>query len=444
MFDSPKELLDKIALGEDSYLEIKEVRFAADRVAGPTRDALADELAGFANARGGVCVLGVADATREVVGISIDKLDIVEAFVREVCNDSITPPLALVIERMRLPSSLGDMRAVLRLDVPRSLWVHQSPGGYFHRIGSSKRPMPPDLLARLFQQRSQTRLIRFDEQTVARATLDDIAPNLWERFRTGRTSDERESLLSKLGMARKDEEGIWRPTVAGILLATRDPRTWLPNAFIQAVGYRGTSVVPEGPRDLYQIDAKDLTGPADEQIIEACRFVFRNMKIGATKEMGRRDFPQYDMVAVFEAVVNAVAHRDYSVHSSKIRLRVFADRLELYAPGTIANTLTIESLPYLQATRNETLCSMLARCPIPDGLDWLKTDRMTLMERRGEGVRIILGHSEKLSGRRPVYRLFDDAELMLTIYAASLDESADPADDATPQIQEPPGKEAAG
>ena len=59
MFDSRKELLDGIRLGETSHLELKEVRFAGQRVSGPTRDDLADEIAAFANSRGGVLVLGV-------------------------------------------------------------------------------------------------------------------------------------------------------------------------------------------------------------------------------------------------------------------------------------------------------------------------------------------------------------------------------------------------
>ena len=122
--------------------------------------------------------------------------------------------------------------------------------------------------------------------------------------------------------------------------------------------------------------------------------------------------------AVFEAVVNAVAHRDYAVFDSKIRLRLFADRLELYSPGAIANTMTVESLVYRQACRNETITSLLARCPVPDDAQWLDMNRRTFMEKRGEGVRIILEQSERLSGRLPEYRLIDDAELLLTIYAA--------------------------
>lgn len=428
MFDSPQQLLDRIRLGEDSALELKEVRFAGERVVAPSRDALADELAAFANGRGGVCVLGVEDGTREIVGIPVERLDTVESLVREVCNDSIKPPLAPFIERLSLASTTGEMRAVLKIDVDRSLFIHRSPGGRFHRVGSSKREMPDEYLVQLLQQRSQTRLIRFDEQIVARARLEDLVPELWERFRTTRTQDSREDLLHKHGMAGMDDDGTWRPTVAGVLMATRDPRKWMPNAFIQAVAYRGKTPVPQGPRESYQLDTKDITGPLDEQVVEACRFVHRNMKVAATKEMGRRDVPQFDMTAVFEGVVNAVAHRDYSIHGSKIRLQMFADRLDLYAPGAISNTMTVESLAYRQAARNEALTSLLAKCGVPTGLDWLETDRRTLMDKRGEGVRIVLENSERLSGRWPEYRLIDDSELLLTIYAAEVVAEAEPDD----------------
>ena len=419
MFESRKDLLDKIRLGEDSVLELKEVRFAGTRVNAPRRESLADELAAFANARGGVCVLGVEDETRQVVGIPLEHLDTVEAFVREVCNDSIEPPLLATIEKLELPTELGTEVPVLKVEVPRSLFVHKSPGGYLHRIGSSKREMSPEFLARLFQQRSQARLIRFDEQVVPRATLADLEESLWERFRTPRSSAEpRESLLDKLGLARPDEERTVRPTVAGVLLATEDPRRFLPNAFIQAVAYAGTSATPAGGAEAYQLDAADISGPIDRQVMDAWRFVSRNMRTSASKAAGRIDHPEYDLTAVFEALVNAVAHRDYAIHGSKVRLRMYADRLELASPGALSNTMSVESLPLRQSARNEVLTSLLARCPIPRDLTGLETDRGALMDKRGEGVGIILDRSTSLSGRRPEYRVVDDVELVLTIWAA--------------------------
>ena len=421
MFDSVERLRDKIRLGEDSFLGCKVMTFAGGKIKGPGRDDVADELAAFANARGGVLILGVDDRTREIVGIPRDRLDLAERFARELVNDLIKPPLFPVIEKMELPGPDGTLRPVIRVDVPRSLFVHQSPGGYFHRVGSSKRRMDTEYLIRLGQQRSQARLIRFDEQVVSDASLGDLTPELVDRFRTPQTRDDRGTLLRKLGMARADDDGTLRPSVAGVLLGSINPERWLRHAFIQAVAYRGEGVSEGEDLRGYQLDAKDVTGPLDVQVADACRFVLRNMRVAASKTLGRRDLPQYDLTAVFEALVNAVAHRDYSMYGSKIRLRVFANRLEIYSPGALANTMTVDSLPFRQANRNETVASLLAKCPVPADIGGLETQRSTLMDRRGEGVAIILERSERLSGRRPVYELPDESEVKLTIFAAAIE-----------------------
>lgn len=271
----------------------------------------------------------------------------------------------------------------------------------------------------MYATRSQTRLIRFDESPVSWATMADLDEKLWRRFATPHSDDAPELFLSKLGMATQDQEGDWRPTVAGLLMACRNPEEFMYTAFIQAVAYRGTSVADRGDSP-YQLDARDITGPLDEQIMDACHFVRKNMRMAARKGAmgGRQDLPQYDMAAVFEAVTNAVAHRDYSVTGSKVRLKVFADRLELYAPGMLANSMTPESLPFRQAARNEAVASLLARCRI--AREDLIVHRTHIMDKRGEGVPLILSRSQALSGRMPEYRLLGESELMLTIWAAEV------------------------
>ena len=101
--DAAAELLGKIRLGEDSFLEFKDVFLSGGRIKGPGRDQLADELAAFANSTGGVVVLGVSDEPRAVTGIPIEHLDAVERYVSEIASDSITPPLLPLIEKLELP-----------------------------------------------------------------------------------------------------------------------------------------------------------------------------------------------------------------------------------------------------------------------------------------------------------------------------------------------------
>ena len=398
MFDSLTELIEKIYLGEDSTIEFKREL--------PSRDDLAEEIAAFANASGGVILIGVNDDS-EIVGIGRQDLDRTEKTVVEICRDTIAPMVHIVTEKLQI-----DDKNLLKIEVPRSLFVHQSSGRYFIRQGSSKRRMPTEQLGRLLQSRSQAHRISFDEQFVPNTHKDTLRETLYQRFITeGATEREKiEDLLLKRHLLVKEGQE-YRVSVAGVLMCHDSPDDYLYNSFIQAVCYSGKE------KDAnYQIDAKDFRGPLDQQIVDAFKFVERYNQVSARKAIGRVDQPQYSMRAVFEAVVNAVVHRDYSKAESKIRLFMFTDRLELYSPGALANTLTVDDLPYNQATRNELLARLLSELTLDDDMG-AQVVRRHFLERRGEGVGIILNESERLSGEIPVYELFGE-ELRLTIFAA--------------------------
>ena len=415
-----EDLLRRIRLGEDSTLEFKSVLVSGGSVKQPKRDAFADELAAFANSRGGTVILGVDDKTRRVRGIPLGDMDAVEGWVREICNDSVKPALDADILKLELESTEGRPVPVLRIDIARSLFVHKGPGGYFRRIGSSRREMAPEVLARLFQERSQSRIIRFDESAVPGTAPSDLHYSLTRRFLQGDVAAEpstappedspeaSEDTLRKLRIVTDDADGRARLTLTGVLLCTPEPQRWLPHAYIQAVSYAG-----ERSDADYQTDARDIGGPLDRQVAEALHFVRRNMLVRATKHTARSERPQFSERAVFEALVNAVAHRDYSMAGARVRLHLFGDRLELHVPGALANTLTPESLHLRQSNRNELIVSLLARCATPSGVG-----RTRLMDRRGDGVPIIRRECRELSGRLPEYSLIDESELRLVIRAA--------------------------
>ena len=397
MFHSLTELIEKIILGEDATIEFKREM--------PHRSSLADEIAAFANTEGGVILIGVDDNS-DIVGLELQQLNQVEKTVVEICEDSIEPSVPIFTEKLRL-----DDKNILKIEVPRSLFVHKTPNGYFTRQGSSKREIPTDQLARLLQSRSQARIITFDEQLVPNTHKKTLREPLYQRFITEDASeDDIEDLLLKRSLLVKEGREI-RASVAGVLMCHDTPDDFLYNSFIQAVYYSGKE------KDAnYQIDAKDFRGPLDQQIIDTFKFVQKHNEVSARKEIGRIDQPQYSMRAVFEAVVNAVVHRDYSKGGSKIRLFMFADRLELYSPGALANTVTIEKLRYSQATRNELLSRLLSEITLDHDVGG-QVKRRHFLERRGEGVGIILNESEHLSGKIPVYELINE-ELCLTMFAA--------------------------
>lgn len=404
-----RELIYQIRLGEDSGYEFKTLVIEGGKVKSPQRDSVADEVAAFANGSGGILVLGVNDKTRAVEGIAQEHLDTVEQWLTNLAQ-AIKPPVLIETRLVEIPNLQGDLKPLVWVKILKSLFVHLSPSGYYYRVGSTKREMSPELLARMFQQRSMVRFIRFDEQVVPNATLGSIDPSLKSRFLRGDLPERMQ--FKKLYLTAENEEQQPRLTVTGVLLLTARPADFLSSAYVQCVAYSGTERNAE-----YQLDAQDCDGPVDTQIHQAFNFVKRNMKIEAVKRPGRIDIPQFDLGAVYEAVVNAVAHRDYSMHGSRIRLHLFSDRLELSTPGGLPNTLTVDSMDANSITRNETLVNLLSRYFPADPA----SKRQNMIERRGEGVPTILSASERLSTRRPLYEQTDNTELKLTIYAANRD-----------------------
>ena len=413
MFETTEKILERLSVGDDSSIGLKDLKYKGIHVNNPHRNSMADELAAMANSNRGVFLLGVNDKSKYVVGIPIEKLDVVEKWVVDICCDLVTPRLYCLIKKISFVNKENVKKYIIRIDVPKSLFVHKSPGGYFYRIGSSKREMETSFLARILRQRSQTRLIRFDEQSVTNAAKYCLRKSLWKKFKTALTTknkDDYEDFLLKIKLLTQDEDGTIYPTVSGVLMASERPHEFLPNSYIQAVAYRGNT-----REASFQFDSRDITGSLDIQIKEACHFIHKNMRIYAIKNPARQDIPQYSMKAVFEAIVNAVAHRDYSQYGAKIRLHLFSNRLEIFSPGSLTNTMTIDSLPLLQSARNELLTSLLSQCPLPT--NEFEVNRNYIMDKRGKGVSIILSESEKLSGKVPEYKLIDNLQLLLTIYA---------------------------
>ena len=400
-----EEIESRLRSGEDNSWEFKKVEFAGDRPKGPTRNAWADEIAAFANAAGGVVLTGVAD-DGNVIGMSFAQIKNLDSLLVEVSTDSIKPPVRIRTHH----KELSDGKLVLLAEIPESDSVHESPGGTYIHVGDSKRLMVGDERFRVTQRRARTRSLWFDMQPVPGTGFNTLEQELWKPLLSAEGAAEPEAALRKLALLDDDEAGTLRATVAGVLLCSRNPERWLPNACITATRYRG------GDRATGQIDSQEITGPLNEQIAGAVAFAARNMQIAAQKDPARLNLPQYSEKTLFEALVNAVVHRDYSMRGSKIRLSMFDDRVEIQSPGSLPNNLTVESMDSRQSTRNEALTSVLARMPV--GGTRGGEDRLYFMEKRGDGVVIIRRETLELCGKYPEYEIVDDSEVLLVIPAA--------------------------
>ncbi|MDE0458321.1 MAG: putative DNA binding domain-containing protein [Chromatiales bacterium] len=403
MFDTLDEIQRQLEVLEDARAEFKEVVLGNRGVRSPNTEDMAGEMVAFANAEGGVVLLGVDDEG-VVRGVPTDRAHDVETWVINVASNNCDPPIRPILRRERLPGPTGSHCLVILVEVRRGLYVHGTSGGrHYIRVGSTRQLLRGAMLARLFQERG--RAFVFDEQPVPDTTGDDLDGDRLELFfASGSRTIPWPDLLRNTRVTATGENDMDRPTLAGLLVFGKAPQAHLFSACVEAAVYRGSLLTSD---DLVHSDS--VKGRADAQIDDATAFVERFMLKPARKPVGRVDHPQYEIGAVHEAIVNAVAHRDYSISGSKIRLFLFADRLELYSPGSLPNTITLDTMPYRVFTRNQLLVSFLSR---------MKSRRTghAFLESRGEGVRKILEASEAHSGRRPEYALFGE-ELRLTIWA---------------------------
>ncbi len=409
---SDQDIARQLRLAEDSLWEFKQIAFSGNRPKSPSRDDLADEIAAFANGNGGMLLCGVTDAG-EIQGLSREQIVALDSVLVEVSSDAIKPAVRISTYHREL-----DGKRLLLVEVPQGEAQHDSPGGSYVRVGGSKRRMTSDERLRLAQRRGQARFLWFDEQPVPNTGLGTLDEALWKPLLSAEGRMDPETALEKMGLLGQDEQGTMRATVAGLLFCSHTPEEWLPNACITATHYRGTD------RASGQLDTQTITGPLNRQIAEAVAFAVRNMRVGAYKDPARMDLPQYSAEALFEALVNAVVHRDYrdySMRGSRIRLSMFADRVEIQSPGALANSLTVDELEYRQATRNEVLASVLGRMPT-SGIQGVG-GRLFIMERRGDGVPIIRRETRELAGRLPRFDLVGGSDLRVTLPAASTEPS---------------------
>jgi len=402
-----EEIRCQLRLGEDSQWEFKRIEFNGDIPTKPRRDDLADELGAFANADGGIMLCGVAD-DGTIQGMSRAQMAALDRMLVEVSTDALEPPLRIDVHHRQL-----DGEAFVLVTVPRGEALHERGGQAFIRVGATKRRLRRDEILRLEQYRAQNRYLWFDKQPVPGTGFETLSERLWEPLLSvAGATDPRRGLMN-LRLLARDEAGVYQVTVAGILLCTSSPQDWLPQATIVATHYRGLD------RASGQLDAREISGPLPTQVEDAVQFVVRSMRVSARKTPEREDVFQYSKAAVFEAVVNAVAHRDYSMSSRRIRLSMFKDRLEIDSPGQLPNGMTIEGMEASQATRNEVIASVFGRIPVANVAG--SNHRRYLMERRGDGVSIIRTKTREITGFPPEYEVVDGSSLTLRIPAAKLE-----------------------
>jgi len=339
------ELYEVIAGGEDSFTEFK--RDVSQR------SNFASEMIAFANTEGGRILVGVTDEG-QIVGVADPQR--VEEAILNIAHDNCNPALRPTVDRVETDEGL-----VLVVNVPRRLGVpHENNSGQCYiRVGSTKRLATPQERARLLQRAG---LVHSDEAPVPGTTFTDLDQEAFGQyyFKIYEASLEQTDMplpkmLENMRFLVRDMDGVLRLSLAGLLLFGKQPDRFVYHARISAVRWQG---VEAGEVIL---DRQEIGGRLPQQIERAEAFVLRNTSLETRIEgVKQQDYPQYPRPVFREAIVNAVAHRDYSLEGAQILLYIFDDRIEVRSPGTLPNGVTLTNIrTHYSKARNETIARVL-------------------------------------------------------------------------------------
>ncbi len=345
-----KDLLSRIALGEDSTRQFK-----ADV---HNSDSLASEMAAFSNSEGGMIFIGVAnDGTTP--GLTQEDLARINQLISNAASQHVRSPLTVQTENVQLPNR----SIVIVLTIPKGIDkpYFDKNGVIWLKCGADKRRInSKEELRRLFQMSDQFHA----DELPTKAGIDKLDKLRFRDFLRDfykldypDSPDELIRLLQNLNLATN--EGLLN--LAGVLLFAERPEWIKPQFVVKAIRYPGNEIHVSD-----YIDTEDFSGPFRKIFDDSLAFVMRNLhKVQAGRGVNAPGLPEIPEAVFEELLVNALIHRDYLVNAT-IRLFIFDNRIEIISPGHLPDNLTVEKIRAgISNIRNPILVSFVAKGLLP-------------------------------------------------------------------------------
>ena len=339
------ELVDRICRQktEGQTIELK-----AAHINCPKR--LYDTLSSFSNQDcGGVLVFGI-DETQDYQPVGIYDPQDLQKKVTEQCQQ-MEPPVRAVFTIAEYHDAMICSAEIPAVDLSERPCYYRGAGrtkGAYIRVGDADLPMTD---YELYSYEAFRRHLHDDERQVERASLQLLDNEMLEQYiqkmsadRPGFSRLNRAQCLELLNITRN---GV--PTLAAVMNFGLCPQGYFPQLGITAIAVFGTEIGDTAQDESRFIDNKRIDGTISEMIEESLNFCRRNMKVRTviSKETGaRKDKTEYPIDALREAILNALIHRDYSIHTegTPVQIDFFTDRVEIHSPGTLYGRMSIEQL----------------------------------------------------------------------------------------------------
>jgi ATP-dependent DNA helicase RecG len=226
--------------------------------------------------------------------------------------------------------------------------VQTSDGRLLVRAGPTNRTLVGEELARFVRERSAEPVEDMGLRDVSTADLEPGAVRGFLRRRLRREQVNPDVELRNLGFI--DPAG--RVRLATLLLFGRAPQRDRRRFGLEILRFDGS--IDDQPRTLR--DRAQLTGHLAILVEKADRMIYDEMRRDAViRGLVREEVPEFPPIAIREALLNAVGHRDYSLSGSSVQVRLFADGIEIESPGTLAGWVTVDNLLEAQFSRNQRI-----------------------------------------------------------------------------------------
>ncbi len=326
---------------------------------------LYDTLSSFSNQDGGGIIVFGLDEKQGFEAVGVYDLQDLQKSVTEQCNQ-MEPAVRGVFTFAEYED-----KNICALEVPSVELVerpcyYKGAGkvkGSYIRVGDADLPMTD---YEIYSYESYKKHVHDDEREVERIDLSYMDREILDKYIV-------EKKQAKPKFSKLNEEQIYemlnikrdeRFTLAAVMNFALYPQGVFPQLGITAVVVPGYSIGELGNSGERFVDNKRIEGTISEMLEEAMVFCKRNMKIKTiinSKTGKRNDRTEYPINAVREAILNALIHRDYSVHTegTPIQINFFTDRLEIHSPGGLYGRMTVEQLGKARPDlRNPTLATM--------------------------------------------------------------------------------------
>lgn len=323
---------------------------------------LYDTLSSFSNQDdGGILLFGIDEQNGFALAGVYDPQDLMKR-VTEQCQQ-MTPVVRPVFTSLLLDGKSFVSAEIPAIDLAERPCFYAGKGrlkGAYIRVGDADQPMTE---YEIYSYEAFRRKYQDDIRPVERAALASLdqalLSNYLLRLKSGRPHLAQLKAAEIYELTSMTRNGI--PSLAATLLFSPFPQAYFPQLCITAVCVPGTEIGDIGPEGERFSDNQRIEGPLIQMLESALAFVKKNTRIKTIidSQTGKRaDREEYPLTALREALLNALIHRDYSIHTEgmPIRLLLFEDRFELHNPGGLYGRLQIDQLGKVQPdTRNPAL-----------------------------------------------------------------------------------------